>query len=125
MNYTVIEKLFRLTPLGRADSQIKKYLEDELQQNDFERYNNALKRYRNLKTVQITVKALFYTSIITSIAASFSLDLSIISQIASYLGSTLLLIIYAATSYLTMLYREEYHVQRDILISDASRKSNR
>jgi hypothetical protein len=66
------------------------------------------------------IRVLFYASVITSLAATFNLNLSIINQIASYLGFTLLLILYGVINYFTMIYREEYHVQRDILIATAT-----
>ncbi|QGA80790.1 hypothetical protein [Candidatus Nanohalobium constans] len=113
-------KIFRLTPLGRADGQIRDFLENKLEDHQFERYNKALMKYRNFKLIQQFIRILFYASIITSVAATFNLNLSLINQIASYLGFTVILIIYGIVNYLTMIYREEYHVQRDILIATAS-----
>ena len=113
------ERLFRLTPLGRADHQIREFLEDKLDKQEFEQYNKTLMRYRNFKLVQQTIRALFYASAITSIATVFNLDLSIIAEIASYLGFTLLLVLYVVFTYLTMLYREDYYVQRDIVLATA------
>ncbi len=116
----MFDKLFKLTPLGRADSRIRAFLEMRLDDHQFERYNEALNKYRNFKLVQQTVRMLLYASIITSVAATFNVNLSIINKIASYLGFTALLVLYAAVNYFTMLYREEYHVQRDILIATAA-----
>jgi hypothetical protein len=116
----MLEKLFKLTPLGRADSQIRAFLKMRLDDHQFERYNESLNRYRNVKLVQQTVRVLLYASIITSVAATFNVNLSVINKIASYLGFTFLLIIYGVVNYFTMLYREDYHVQRDILIATAA-----
>lgn len=116
----MFNKFFKLTPLGRADSQIRAFLEMRLDDHQFERYNESLNRYRNFKLIQQTVRILLYASIISSVAATFNVNLSIINKIASYLGFTALLILYGAVNYFTMLYREEYHVQRDILIATAA-----
>lgn len=119
------DKLFRLTPLGRADGQIRDFLENKLEDHQFERYNKSLMKYRNFKLIQQFTRVLLYASVITSVAATFNVNLSIINQIASYLGFTLVLIIYGIVNYLTMIYREEYHVQRDILISTATEQKVR
>jgi hypothetical protein len=116
----MLEKLFKLTPLGRADSQIRAFLKMRLDEHQFERYNESLNRYRNVKLFQQTVRILLYASIITSVAATFNVNLSVINQIASYIGFTFLLITYGFVNYFTMLYREDYHVQRDILIATAA-----
>lgn len=118
--FTVKDTLFRLTPLGRADGQIRDFLREKLQDHQFERYNKALMKYRNFKLIQQLTRVLFYASVITSVAATFNLNLSIINQIASYIGFTVLIIIYGIVNYFTMIYREEYHVQRDILIATAT-----
>jgi hypothetical protein len=116
----MIKKFFNFTPLGRADGKIRAFLERRLSEHQFEKYNQSLNKYRNAKFAQQFFRLLFYASIITSVAATFNLNLSIINRIASYLGFTLILILFAITSYFTMLYREEYHVQRDILIATAA-----
>jgi hypothetical protein len=116
----MIRKLFNLTPLGRADNKIKSFLEKSLEENEFEHYNRALNKYRNAKILQQFFRLLLYTSVVTSVAATFNLDLGIINKIASYFGFTLTLILYIVTSYFTILYREDYHVQRDILISTSA-----
>lgn len=120
------EKIFNLTPLGRADILLKKYLglDEEIDDtNEFQEYERALKKYRNLKLVQLVVKILLYAGVVTSVAASFGLEeLRIINRIASYLGVTFLVISYIAINYVTMLHREEYHVKREILVSQAEIK---
>lgn len=113
-------KIFKFTPLGRANSKIKAFLEDRLDDHQFERYNESLNKYRTAKLVQQFFRLLLYASLVTSVAATFNVNLSIITQIASYLGFTLILVFYAVANYFTMLYREDYHVQRDILIATAA-----
>ena len=116
----MLSKIFQLTPLGRADNQIRAFLKERLDDHRFERYNRSLNKYRNIKLAQQSVRILLYASIITSVAATFNVNLSIINKIASYVGFTLLLVMYGGVNYFTMLYREDYHVQRDILISTAA-----
>lgn len=122
----VKDKIFRLTPLGRADIELKKYLgaEDDLISTDeFRNYEEALQRYRNFKLLQMIVKIFLYAGLITSVAASLGLEeLKIINRIASYLGFTIILIAYVGINYITMLHREEYHVKREILVSHTELK---
>lgn len=112
---------FELTPLGKADKDVREYLRENLDEQQFARYHRALSHYRHMKVIQSSLKLLFYASIITSIAATLGFNQAqIIQRIASYLGTSLIFILYAATSYITMIRRETYHVQREILISKAS-----
>ena len=113
------EKLFKLTPLGRADLLLEEYLEDKKRETkEFSQYEQSLAKYRNFKLLQIVIKILLYAGVITSIAASFGIEeIRIITQIASYIGVSVLLISYAAVNYVTMIYREEYHIKREILVS--------
>lgn len=113
--------LFELTPLGKADKEVRTFLRDHLAEHQMERYRTALQHYRHMKMIQATLKALFYASIITSVAATFGFDeAQILQRIASYLGTTVIFILFAATSYIAMIRRETYHVQREILISQAA-----
>ncbi|MEF8880657.1 MAG: hypothetical protein V5A72_02410 [Candidatus Nanohaloarchaea archaeon] len=116
----MLDKIFRLTPLGRADGQIRDFLEHRLDEHHFDRYNRSLNKYRNFLMIRNILRVLMYASLITSIAASFNLNLSIINQVVSYVGFSFIALLYLISSYLSMLYREEYHVQRDILISEAT-----
>ena len=115
------DKIFNLTPLGRADQELKKYLDLDksiFDSEEFVNYEESLKKYRNLKLLQLVVKVLLYAGVITSVAASVGLEeLKIINRIASYLGVTFLLAAYLIVNYATMLHREEYHVKREILVS--------
>ncbi len=113
--------IFELTPLGKADKEVREYLEEGLETHQFERYERTLNQYRHMKVFQGSLKILLYASIITSVAATFGLggQLKIIERLASYLGTSLIFVLYAITSYITMIRRETYHVQREILISQA------
>lgn len=115
------QHLFELTPLGKADKEVRDYLKEGLEEHQFARYQNALKHYRHMKLIQASLKILLYASIITSIAATLGLggELKIIQQIASYVGTSFIFALFAITSYITMIRRETYHVQREILISKA------
>jgi hypothetical protein len=113
---------FELTPLGKADKEVREYLKERLDEEQFKRYHRSLSHYRHMKMIQSTLKLLFYASIITSIATTFGFDQEalLLQRVVSYLGTSLIFILYIATSYITMIRRESYHVQREILISKAS-----
>lgn len=113
--------IFELTPLGKADKEVRGYLKDRLNEEEFDRYEGSLKHYRHIKAVQTVLKLLLYASLVTSIATTFGFDEArYLQQIASYVGTSLIFVLYAITSYITMIRREAYHVQREILISKAS-----
>lgn len=108
----------KLTPLGRAE----KILEEEIQEfkaEDKEKYDEALTKYRRTKTAHLVVKILLYAGIITSFTATFGIDVGIISRISSYIGVTLLLVLYTFLTYITTVSREIFLVRREILISQA------
>ena len=116
----VKKHIFELTPLGKADKEVRSYLKKGLEPHQFERYETSLNHYRHIKVVQASLKMLFYASIITSVAATVGLDQAqILQKIASYIGTSLIFVLYAVTSYIAMIRRETYHVQREILISKA------
>jgi hypothetical protein len=112
----MFERIHRLTPEGKADYLFRKFLTDKSEEKNFKEYDKSLAKYRKYKSIQLGSKILLYASIITSIAASFNFNLKFISTLASFIGPTLLLILYAVTSYISKVYKEELHVQRDILL---------
>lgn len=116
--------IFQLTPLGKAHYEVKEYLHDRLGENDLKRYETSLNHYRTVKVVQAVLKVFLYAGIITSAFATFGLEQAfIIQKIASYVGVSVIFVLYAVTSYITMIRREAYHVQREILISKATREN--
>jgi amino acid permease len=121
------EKIFRLTPLGRADIELKEYLgktREYLDTEEFQEYEKARQSYRELKLMQTVVKILLYAGLITSVIASLGFEqIKILNQIASYIGVTFLIILYLIVNYATMLQREEYHVKREILVSHTQIKA--
>lgn len=112
--------LFELTPLGKADKEVRDYLKEGLEPHQFERYQSSLNHYRHMKVIQAGLKMLFYASIIASIATTVGFDqVQLLQKIASYIGTSVIFVLYAVTSYLAMIRRETYHVQREILVSKA------
>ena len=112
--------IFELTPLGKADKEVREYLKEGLEPHQFERYQSSLNHYRHVKVIQSTLQVLLYASIIASLATTVGLDeAQILQKIASYIGTSLIIVLYAVTSYIAMIRREAYHVQREILISKA------
>ena len=113
MENRFLDKIYRLSPLGRADKKIRNHMLTELNENELQEYDNSVERYRKTLAIKNGLRVLLYASVITSAAATFNIDLSIISRIASYLGFTVILSFYMLTSYLAAIYKEDYHVQRD------------
>lgn len=112
---------FEFTPLGKADKEVRDFLRQGLEPHQFERYEKSLKHYRHMKLIQASLKVLLYAGIITSLAATVGVSgkVQIIQRVASYVGTSVIFVLYAITSYITMIRRETYHVQREILISKA------
>ncbi|MFB6207906.1 MAG: hypothetical protein ABEJ69_01005, partial [Candidatus Nanohaloarchaea archaeon] len=112
-------KIFHFTPLGRADRQLREYI-GEVEDGAMSRYEQELSRYRNAKLVQLSLLVLLYAGLITSIAATIGFGLTgpakLVEKVASYFGTGIIFIIYVFSRYFTMLYRESYHVQREILL---------
>jgi len=115
-------KIFNLTPLGKADNEVQSFLEKRLAEHQMKRYRKALAHYRYMKMVHAGLKILFYAGLITSAAATFGLrtPVLIVEQVATYIGTGVIFVLYAFTGYVTMIRRESYHVQREILISEAA-----
>lgn len=112
--------LFKFTPLGKADFQVREFLGEKADEKQLKKYEKSLDQYRHVKFFQIILKVLLYAGIVTSVAATFGLEeLRIIQQIASYIGVSVLFVLYGITSYITMVRRESYHVQREILVSES------
>lgn len=114
--------VFELTPLGKADKEVRGFLEQRLPEHQMKRYRKSLNTYRSAKLVQSSLKVLLYAGLITSIAATVGLQepAGLVQQIASYFGTSLIFILFSVSSYITMIRRENYHVQREILISEAA-----
>lgn len=118
------KKIFQFTPLGRADKEVRDFLRHELSKEELHGYERALDKFRSAKMFHLIVKSLLYAGLITSIATTVGLDQAyILQKIASYIGVTLLLIVYGISRYFMDLYREHYHVQREIVISKAAERN--
>lgn len=115
------EKLYNLTPIGRAELLIEEYIENEGLEKESEElkdYERVLSIYRNLNVVQTILKILLYAGVVTSLAASLGFQqVRIINQIASYIGVSVLAAGYITANHFTKVYREEYQIKREILIS--------
>ena len=117
-------KIFQLTPLGRADKEVREFLREELSKEEIRDYERALDKFRSAKMIHLIIKSLLYAGLITSVATTIGLDQAyILQKVASYIGVTLLLIIYGISKYFMDMYREHYHVQREIVISKAAERN--
>jgi uncharacterized membrane protein len=112
--------IFRTTPLGRADKDLQKYLADKQVEEEFlKEYNKVLNKYRTNRALHNFIKIFLYAGIVTSVATTLGIEQAqYIAQVASYIGVSMLLVLYAVSLYFSELYREEYHVKREILISE-------
>lgn len=111
------EKIGYASPLGRAHQKLERYLEGDLSASRKE-YIKAYRKYRTNRAALLGVKSLLYAGLITSVLTTAGIGgAELIAQVASYIGVTVLLVFYAVFRYLSELYREEYHVRREILIA--------
>lgn len=112
--------IFRTTPLGRADKDLQKYIADkQVNEELLKEYNKVLNKYRTNRALHNFIKIFLYAGIVTSVATTFGIEQAqYIAQVASYIGVSMLLVLYAVSLYFSELYREEYHVKREILISE-------
>ena len=112
--------IFRTTPLGRADKDLQKYTADkQVNEELLKEYNKVLNKYRTNRALHNFIKIFLYAGIVTSVATTFGIEQAqYIAQVASYIGVSMLLVLYAVSLYFSELYREEYHVKREILISE-------
>lgn len=113
----VVKFLYALTPLGKADQLLRNNLEFE-DGEKFQNYNNALNAYRSAKSLHLFSKLLLYASVVASAAAVIGLELDLLERVASYIGVSVILIMYLATSYIAMRNREIFHLQRELLIAE-------
>lgn len=117
------EKFFRLTPLGRAESEVRHFSSEVLESRELEKYSRSLNKYRSAKLINIILKGLLYAGLITSLATTFGLPQAyLLQKVASYIGVTLILVLYGFSKYISNIYKEEYHVQREIVISKAAER---
>ena len=118
--------LFRVTPLGRADDDVREYVKNSnLDQERLEDYEAVLNKYRTHRGIHNFVKLFLYAGIVTSVATTFGFEeAELIAQIASYIGVSILFLLYSASLYFSELYREEFHVKREILISETTSKQS-
>lgn len=115
------DRLTGLTPIGRADQALRKKL--DLDEEHLEEYENVLRKYRRIKAVETVLRILLYASLITAFAATIGIaGLSILEQVASFIGTGLLLVMFVASTYFASIYRETLTLNREILVSASKRK---
>lgn len=105
----------KLTPLGRADIILKKEIED-VETKKRREYDGAYQKYRRIKILQLVTKIFLYASIVNSIATAIGLNVEFIANISSYIGTSVLIIIYSVLTYFSEVYREIFYVKRELLI---------
>lgn len=111
--------LEKFSPIGRVDRTLRDFLKDESVGEDFlDSYNKSYLRFKNFRTVRLVVLIFLYSSFVTSIGTTLGIEeVNIIFRIASYIGTSVLVIMYIVVKYFCSIYREEFYLQRDILLN--------
>lgn len=119
--YDDIRKKIRwFTPLGKADWDLRNYLNPEESNEYYKRYKKSYKKYRYYKRIQITLRILIYASLVASVLTALGVPgTEILIGIASYIGISALIVLYLLFSYLCLRSREEYYVNREILLKES------
>lgn len=114
------KKIRWFTPLGKADWDLRKYLNPDESSDYYKRYNLSYKKYRYYKRIQIFLRVLIYASLVASVLTALGVPgTELLLSIASYIGLTALVILYLVFSYLCLRAREEYYVNREILLKES------
>lgn len=109
-----------LTPIRAADRTVHETVGDTVDDALLARYATARDRYLHLRWVYHIVRALFYTSLISTIATAFGLPgLEVVQSVASYIGTPVLFGLLLLIRHLSSVQRERYYVYREHLIADA------
>ncbi|MEF8880448.1 MAG: hypothetical protein V5A72_01290 [Candidatus Nanohaloarchaea archaeon] len=93
--------IFRITPLGRADEDLRDYLEESnFETQRLEEYETVLNKYRTHRAIHNFIKLFLYAGVATSIATTFGIEQAqFIAQIASYIGVSILFVLYSSSLY--------------------------
>lgn len=117
--HKIRERIFRFSGIGAADHQLREKLEAE--EVDWTDYEKELNNYRISIAFFNVTRVLFYAGLINSIASTFNIwAAGIIQQIASYIGVTVVLILYFASRHIANRRKELYRLERELLISKAN-----
>lgn len=110
------EKVFRLSAVGAADQRLRERLKGK--DIDWTDYEKELDNYRLSRVFFNATRILFYAGLINSIASTFNIwAVGIIQQIASYIGVTVVLILYVITRHITSRRQEIYRIERELLVN--------
>jgi hypothetical protein len=116
---SLFDKLFLLTPLSRSHKKVLEHVGDKAPEEALRIYEKEFNRYRRAKIIQINLRVLLMASFVTSIATTLGLpQAEIIQKVASIIGAGALFMFYMLFTYVVVLYKESYHVEREILISE-------
>lgn len=111
--------LWWFTPIGKSHNDLLRSMDVDKDSDSYKAYRRAFDRYRYTKRAETTTKILLYASIITSVAASLGLEqLRILQNISAYIGITLLIVIFAVSSYFNLRAREDFYLRRDLMMKE-------
>ena len=118
----IFDNLFLLTPLSRSHLKVMDYVKEEASEEAIEDYEKEFNRYRRAKIIQINLRVLLAAGLVTSIATALGLPQArILEKIVSIIGAGAIFMFYILFTYVVLLYKESYHVEREILISEATK----
>lgn len=110
------DSFFQLSAIGAADQRLKDKLEGE--EVNWKAYEKELEKYRRSLSIFNVTRVLFYAGLINSVASTFNIyGAGIIQQIASYIGVTVIIILYTIARHFTNRRRELYRLERELLIN--------
>lgn len=117
----IFDNLFLLTHLSRSHLKVMDYVKEEASEEAIEDYEKEFNRYRRAKIIQINLRVLLAAGLVTSIATALGLPQArILEKIVSIIGAGAIFMFYILFTYVVLLYKESYHVEREILISEAT-----
>lgn len=61
------KKILEMTPIGKADNEVKKYIKNDFNKDYLLSYQRSLFSYRRVNILQAIINLLFYNSIVISI----------------------------------------------------------
>lgn len=119
----ILDNLFLLTPLSRSHLKVLDYVGENVPEQRLKDYEREYSRYRRAKIIQFNLRVLLAAGLVTSFATTLGLPQArILEKIVSILGAGLIFTFYMLFTYVVVLYKESYHVEREILINESRKE---
>ena len=112
------EKVNWLTPIGRVDQELRKEVKD-IETEEYLKYEKAYRRYRHTRKAEVSFRILLYAGLVTSFATSIGIEqLEILQTIATYIGVSVIFLMYALTGFINKRAKENMYFRREVLLSE-------